>query len=496
VLGGACVTESLWPGYRVSRAAYVLSLLRPRIVRDLALQELGLQLLPRSPSSITPLADGRSLVLGADLAKNQAEIGRFSVRDAEAYPRYEAFLERAASAIEPLLDRPPAVWPPRGAASLGSWLTALRGAASLGRDLPRAVHALLAPARELLEEWFESEPLRATLATDGAIGAFAGPSTPGTGYVLFHHVMGSLGGARGVWAYVRGGMGALSDALAAAAHRSGATLRTDAEVTRLLVRDGRVSGVVLASGEEIVADAVACSTDLARALNWIHDRDVLPDELVRAAAQIDYRSPVFKLNLALGELPRFRMTDRAEAPPLCGTIHIGSPDLDSLEIAHAQAVAGELSERPVVELTIPSTLDPTLAPPGRYVASVFAQYAPALPASDPRWPALRAQMQSRVVGLIEELAPGFSRSIEHVEVLAAPDLEAIFGLTGGNIFQGAMTPHRLYFLRPMPGWSDYRTPVAGLYLCGAATHPGGGVMGACGRNAALELLTDLRRISR
>ena len=491
-LGGACVSEPLWPGYRVSRAAYVVSLLRPRIVRELGLLQLGLELLPRTPSSFTPLDDGRSLLLGRDLGQNLAEIRRFSERDAARYASYEAFLERVAAAFEPLLDLPPAGWPPRSLRGVAAGWAALRAAFALGRELPEATRTLLAPARALLEEWFESEPLRATLATDAAIGAFAAPSTPGTGYVLFHHVMGSLGGARGVWAYVRGGMGALSDALASAGQRAGARVRTAASVARIRVRAGRTVGVTLESGEELEADFVACSTDLARLLALLEPGTELPEPFRAAAARIDYRSPVFKLNLALAALPRFRVRDR-DAAALRGTIHVGTPDLDSIERAHADARDGRLSERPLVELTIPSTLDPSLAPEGKHVASVFAQYAPALPAGDPAWPTLRAQMQSRVIGLVEELAPGFADSIEHAEVLASPDLESIFGLTGGNIFHGAMTPDRLYFLRPLAGASDYRLPVAGLYLCGSAAHPGGGVMGAPGRNAALEMLSDLKR---
>jgi phytoene dehydrogenase-like protein len=492
LVGGACVGETLWPGYCVSRAAYVVSLLRPCIVRDLGLHQLGVELLPRTPSSFTPLADGRSLLLGRDLAQNLAEIRRFSTRDAERFASYEAFLERVASAFDTLLDLPPATWPVRSRRAMLAWVYALRAGLSLGRELPEATRALLAPARTLLEEWFESEPLRATLATDAAIGAFAAPSTPGTGYVLFHHVMGSAGGARGVWAYVRGGMGALSEALASAAKRAGASVRTGASVAQIRVRDGRAAGVVLENGEELAADAVACSTDLARMFTLLDEPSALPPAFVRALQRIDYRSPVFKLNLALGTLPRFRANGRDDSA-LRGTIHVGTPDLDSIERAHADARDGKLSERPLVELTIPSTLDPTLAPAGKHVASVFAQYAPALDASDARWPALRAQMLQRVVALVEEVAPGFAAAIEHAEVLAAPDLESIFGLTGGNIFHGAMTPDRLYFMRPVPGFTEYRLPLADLYLCGSAAHPGGGVMGAPGRNAALEMLADLRR---
>ncbi len=486
LLGGACVTESLWPGYRVSRAAYVLSLLRPAIARELELERHGLRLLPRSPASITPLPDGRSLVLGAGAAHDVAEIARFSKRDAEHWPEFERALERVAAAVEPLLDDAPpslAGFAPR---NLARWARLARAGLRLGRDIPETLRLLVGPARALLEEHFESEPLRATLATDAIIGAFASPATPGTGYVLFHHVMGTLGGQRGVWAYVEGGMGRLSDALAAAAREAGAELRTDSEVAAIHCRDGRVRGVSLASGETLDAEIVVSGMDLARTATLVDDA-TLAAEFPRA----DQRSPVVKLNLALGALPRFRVRDR-ESLPLGGTIHIGPVDLDGIERAFGDAAAGRVSELPVVELTLPSVLDPTLAPPGKHVASIFAQYAPVLAADDARWPSLRDEMCARVLGAIESLAPGFTASIEQVEVLAAPDLERVFGLTGGNIFHGAMTPDRLLFLRPSARLAPYRTAVDGLWLCGAATHPGGGVMGACGRNAAREILRTVR----
>ncbi|MFQ5514207.1 MAG: phytoene desaturase family protein [Myxococcota bacterium] len=491
-LGGACITEELWPGYRVSRAAYVLSLFRPRIVRELELARHGLQLLPRTPASFTPLPDGRSLVLGSELEANVAEIRRFSEHDAQVYPAYEALLERIASAVEPTLDAPPPELPIRRPRDLASWWLGLRGALRLGSDFPRALRLLLGPARELLEEHFDSEPLRSTLATDAVIGAFAGPSSPGTGALLFHHVMGSLGGRRGVWAYVRGGMGGLTTALERAARALGVSIRPDAAV-RLLRSDGpAVTGVVLESGEELDADVVASSLDPARTFGALDEGAELPEGFHRALAGIDYRSPVLKLNLALRTLPRFRADERDEQV-LGGTIHLGPLDLDGLERAFEDARRDRGSERPVIELTIPSVLDPTLAPPGRHVASIFAQYAPALPTNDPRWPAIRDRMRDRILATVDELAPGFSSSIEALELLAPPDLEREFGLTGGNIFQGAMTPDRMLFLRPVAGWSRYRTPLRGLYLCGAAAHPGGGVMGAPGRNAALEILHRPRR---
>jgi phytoene dehydrogenase-like protein len=495
LLGGACVTEELWPGFRVSRAAYVAGLLRPQLVRELKLGARGLSLLRREPSSYTPLPDGPGLLLGSDPASNQRAIAHFSPRDAERYPEYEAFLDRVARALEPALD----VTPPDPARLRATDLPLLArlgaGAWRLRGDLARALRLLLAPARSSLEEWFESEPLRGTLATDAVIGAWASPSTPGTGYVLFHHVMGETGGARGVWAYVKGGMGALSDALAAAARAEGAQIRTDAPVRRVLLTNGRASGVLLEDGSEITARTVVSNADPHRTLLGLVGRDALAADVLAALEALDFRSPSVKLNLALDALPRFRgVTQGAPgsgaAPEHRGTIHLGARTLDELDAAFESAQQGRLPERPMVELTLPSAVDDTLAPPGRHVASMFVQYAPWQPLGS-SWEAERDTFADRCIAMVEEVAPGFAASVLERELLAPPDLERIFGLTGGNIFHGAMGLDRLLFMRPLPGWAQYRTPVPGLYLCGAGTHPGGGVMGACGRNAAHQILRDL-----
>jgi phytoene dehydrogenase-like protein len=493
-VGGACVTEETWPGYRVSRAAYVAGLLRPAVVEELGLAARGLRLLRRAPSSFTPLPDGRGLLLGPDPDLCRREIARFSARDAEAYPRYEALLDRAARAFEPLLDAPPPD-PARLRLRDAPLLAGLaRGAFGLRRDLARVTRLLLAPARDTLAAWFESEPLRATLATDALIGAWAAPSTPGTGYVLFHHVMGETGGARGVWAYVAGGMGALSDAIAGAARAAGAEIRTAAPVASIDVERGRVRGVTLADGSACAAPLVASCADPARTLLGLVGAAALPETLAAELATLDFRSPVVKINLALDRLPAFRGRSGpagAAGPEHQGTIHVGANDLDALERSFADAAAGRLPERPMVELTIPSALDPTLAPDGRHVASLFVQHVP--PGIErERWARERDAFADRVLALVDEVAPGFSASVLHRDVLGPPELEDVFALTGGNIFHGAMTLDRLLFLRPVPGWARYRTPVAGLWLCGAGTHPGGGVMGACGRNAAREILRDRR----
>lgn len=493
-VGGACVTEELWPGYRISRAAYVAGLLRPAVVAELGLPGHGLHLLRRDPSSFTPLPDGRGLLLGSDPALCRREIARFSARDAEAYPRYEALLDRAARAFEPLLDAPPPDPARLRAADLPLLARLARGAFGLRRDAARVARLLLAPARDTLTAWFESEPLRATLATDALIGAWAAPSTPGTGYVLFHHVMGETGGARGVWAYVAGGMGALSEAIAGAARAAGAEILTGAPVASIDVHDGHVRGVTVADGRSFEAPLVVSGADPAHTLLGLVGAKALPAEITRELATLDFRSPVVKINLALDRLPVFRggpPAAQGPGPEHAGTIHVGTHDLDALERSFAQAAGGRLAERPMIELTLPSALDPSLAPAGRHVASLFVQHVPPALARE-RWARERDGFADRVLALVDEVAPGFSASVLHRDVLGPPELEEVFGLTGGNLFHGAMTLDRLLFLRPLPGWARYRTPIAGLWLCGAGTHPGGGVMGACGRNAAREILRSRR----
>ena len=489
VLGGACVTEELWPGYRVSRAAYVAGLLRPAVLRELDLPARGLRLLRRSPSSFTPLPDGRGLLLGPDAALCHESIRRFSERDAARYPDYEAFLDRIARVLEPSLDAPPPDPARPRARDLGGLARLAVSAWRVRADLPRALALLLGPARTALEGWFESEPLRATLATDAVIGAWAPPSAPGTGYVLFHHVMGQTHGERGVWAYVEGGMGRLIDAMADAATSAGAEIRRECPVTAIDVEGGRARGVTLEDGTTLEAPIVASSADPRVTLLSLVGSECLPDAVRRDLEALDFRSGSVKINLALDRLPRFRGGGAAPGPEHSGTIHVGSPDLDAIEQAFESARRGDLPERPVVELTLPSALDSSLAPEGHHVASMFVQYAPRALA-DSRWPQARDALADRACALVDEVAPGFSDSVIHREVLAPPDLERIFGLTGGNIFHGAMSLDRLLFLRPLPGMARYRTPIRGLYLCGAGTHPGGGVMGACGRNAAREILRD------
>jgi phytoene dehydrogenase-like protein len=487
VVGGACVTEETFPGFKVSTAAYVNSLFRKEIIRDLKLGDYGLALLERNPSSFTPFPDRRYLLMGPDAELNRREIGKFSRRDAEAYPKYEAMLERVAAVIEPtLLRTPPNVVRP-GLRDLWSLLQTSRAFRRLGPGMGEAVEILTGAARPILDRWFESEELKATLATDAVIGAMASPSVPGTAYVLFHHVMGETNGKRGVWSYVRGGMGGLTQALAAAARDLGVEIRCNAEVARILLRDRAVRGVALKSGDEFHAPVVASNADARVTFTRLLSPEELPAEFAQAVERINYDSASLKINVALEALPDFSACPGVTpGPPHRGTIHI-CPDQDYIERAFDEAKYGRPSQDPVLECTIPSAVDPTVAPPGKHLMSMFIQYAPYKLAGT-TWDQLRDTFADRCFDLLEEYAPNFKRSVIARQVLTPLDLERTFNLTGGNIFQGSMLLHQLASFRPVPGYAGYRTPVRGLYLCGAAAHPGGGVMGTAGANAAREIL--------
>lgn len=488
LVGGACVTEeNVFPGFKVSTAAYVNSLFRKEIVRDLKLDQYGFSVLERSPSSFTPFPDGRYLLLGPDADLNTREIGKFSVRDAEAYPKYEKMLERVADLIEPTLVMTP---PDMAHPSFGDlWKLWKLGSSArkLGGALGEAVEILTGAARPILDRWFESEQLKVTLATDAIIGAFASPSTPGTAYVLFHHVMGETNGKRGVWGYVRGGMGGLTQALAKAAQQLGVEIRTEAEVARILVRNNTVTGVALVNGDEFEARVIASNADAHVTFEKLLDPQLLPPDFAAAVSRISYDSASLKINVALSELPDFRAYPGTQSGPQHrGTIHI-SPDLDYLERAFDDAKYGRPSQSPILECTIPSVVDPTVAPPGKHLMSMFIQYAP-YKLREGTWDELRESFADRCFDLLNEYAPNFRRSVIARQVLTPLDLERTFALTSGNIFQGAMTLNQLFSFRPVTGWAKYRTPVRGLFLCGSAAHPGGGVVGAAGWNAAREIL--------
>jgi phytoene dehydrogenase-like protein len=487
VVGGACVTEEVFPGFKVSTAAYVNSLFRKEIIRDLRLGEHGFEVLERNPSSFSPFADGRYLLLGPDSALNRREIAKFSVRDAENYPKYESMLERVADVIEPtLLMRPPNLLRP-GWRDLWDLFKLGRAFQKMGAGMSEAVEILTGPARTILDRWFESEQLKATLATDAIIGAFAAPSMPGTAYVLFHHVMGETNGKRGVWAYVRGGMGGLTQALARAGKSLGVEIRTEVEVGRILVKSSAAYGVALADGTEIRARVVASNADAHITFNRLLDNRLLPPAFAEAINRINYDSASLKINVALSELPDFTACPGSQpGPQHRGTIHI-CPDQDYIERAYDDAKYGRPSQNPVLECTLPSAVDETIAPPGQHLMSIFVQYAP-YKLREGNWDELKESFADRCFDILNEYAPNFKRSVIARQVLSPLDLERVFALTGGNIFQGAMTLNQLFFLRPVPGFAGYRTPIRGLYLCGSAAHPGGGVIGAAGWNAARTIL--------
>ena len=501
VIGGCSVTEEIAPGYKASIASYVVSLLLPEIVEELELVRHGYKTLPRNPSAFTPFEDGQYLFLGPDQKANYDEIKKFSEKDAKAFAKYEALLERVAERIEPLMNkRTPDLLPLPSSwrkASLKKCLSDLKigwetqkAMKSLGDELPEAIELMTGNAKTILDRWFESDELKGTLATDAIIGSFQPYSAPGSAYVLLHHVMGEAGGARGVWAYVEGGMGALADAIAASAKEKGVEIRTNAAIEEIQVTDGQVAGVRLEGGEVVEATRVASSVDPHLTFEKMMDPAHLPSNFLQAVKRIDYSSASLKINLAVSELPNFTcLPGNSEVGPQHrGTIHIGATP-DYLERAYDDAKYGRPSQRPIVEMTIPTSVDKTLAPEGHHILSLFVQYAP-YELAEGTWEDIKEEFADRCIAEIARFAPNVPDSILHRQILTPVDLERIFGLTGGNIMQGSMSLNQLGPMRPVPGWSDHRTPIAGLYICGAASHPGGGVMGSCGKNAATEILKD------
>ncbi len=492
VLGGACVTEEVFPGYKVSTAAYLCSLFRQRIVDELRLADFGYHVYPKDPAYFSPFPDGRYLFLWQDRKRSLEEIARFSERDARRYPEYEDLLGRLADFVEPLLLTAPPNLHTRSPRELwGLAGLALRALRLNSRELATFIKIMTASVRDFLDEWFESEELKTALATDGVIGTNAGPYSPGTAYVLFHHSMGGVGGVRGLWGFVRGGMGGIAAALAAAARSHGAEIKTGAEVERILVKDGRALGVVLAGGEEVRARAVLSNADPKRTFLKLVGREHLDEDFAREIERIKMQGCSLKINLALGELPDFKAYPGAKlGPQHRGTIHI-CPSLDYIERAWDDAKFGRPSANPMLEITIPTAYEPELAPPGKHIMNIFVQYAP-YRLSRGSWRELRDEYADRIIDLLSEYVPNIKSAIIHRQVLTPLDLEETFGLTGGNIFHGEMSLDQLFFMRPRPGWARYRTPIAGLYLCGAGAHPGGGVMGAAGYNAAREVLRSLK----
>ena len=487
LVGGCAVTEELWPGYRVSTAAYLASLLQERIVRELDLPRFGYQVDAKDPAFFSPFPDGRHLFFWQDEQRTLEEIAKFSKRDADRFPAYEAYLERLARVVESLLLVTPPEFPPRGVGDLIDYLKLLARFRGLNRqDTIALVKIFTMSATDLLDEWFESDQIKVTLATDAVIGANGGPRSQGTAYILLHHVMGSVGGKRGLWGFVRGGMGAVSEAISAAARSHGTQIRTNASVSRIEVRAGRAHSVVLEGGEEIEAGIIASNLDPKRTFLGLIDAKELPPEFTERIRTFRSEGTSCKINLALNGLPNFRALPGAPAPQHKATMHI-CPSVEYVERAWDDAKYGRPSQSPLLEMTVPTMYDSTLAPPGKHVMGIFLQYAP-YTLAEGTWDELREPFADRVFDIIDEYAPGFRSLIEHKQVLTPLDLERRFGITGGNIFHGEMSLDQMFVMRPAPGAARYRTPINGLFLCGSGAHPGGGVMGAPGYNAAREML--------
>jgi phytoene dehydrogenase-like protein len=487
LLGGCAVTEEIWPGYKVSTGAYLTSLLQERIIRDLDLERHGYRVDAKDPAFFSVFPDGRHFFMWQDRAKTLAEIAKFSPRDAERYPAYEDQLERLSQVVEGLLLTTPPPFPPAGLGDYVEYLKLAGRMRGLGpRDLVALVKVFTMSAAEFLDEWFESEQVKVTLATDGVIGANGGPRSPGTAYILLHHCMGGVAGHRGLWGFVRGGMGAVSEAIASSARSKGAEIRTNAPVAKVLVRNGRACGVVLENGDEIEAAQVASNLDPKITFLRLLDPSEPEHPFVTAIRHFRIEGTSCKINLALNGLPEFTAYPGAPGPHHGATMHI-CPSIEYVERAWDDAKYGRPSDRPLLELTIPTMYDPSLAPPGKHIMGIFLQYAP-YTLREGTWDQLRDPFGDRVIDLIAEYAPNIRNIVEHRQVLTPLDLERRFGITGGNIFHGEMSLDQMFVMRPVAGWARYRTPVPGLYLCGSGAHPGGGVMGAPGYNCAREML--------
>lgn len=487
LVGGCAVTEEIWPGYRVSTASYLTSLLQEKVIRDLELERFGYKVDAKDPAFFSPFPDGRYMFMWQDANKTLQEIAKFSKKDAERYPAYEEHLEKLAAVVESLLLVTPPEFPPQGLGDYAEWLKLSGRMRGLGRkELVGLVKIFTQSAADMLDDWFESEELKVTLATDGVIGANGGPRSAGTAYILMHHCMGGVAGKRGLWGFVRGGMGAVSESIAASARNKGAEIRCNAHVRQLLVRDGRVTGVVLDNGEEVSAPVVASNLDPIITFLKLTEERHLPGDFVQQMRRYRSEGTSCKVNLALSGLPDFTMLPGTPGPQHRATMHI-CPSIEYVERAWDDAKYGKPSQKPLLEMTVPTTYDSSLAPDGKHIMGIFLQYAP-YTLKGTTWEQEREPFFQRIVGLIEEYAPNIRNIIDHYQILTPYDLEQRFHITGGNIFHGEMSLDQMFVMRPLAGWARYKTPIKGLYLCGSGAHPGGGVMGAPGHNAAREIL--------
>ena len=490
-IGGAAVSRELYPGFTYSNCSYVCSLMRPEIMRDLDLPRHGLQVIPFE-GSVTMTADGGYFASYLDHEQNRREMARFSPRDAEAYDDYSAEVLRQCRFIkDTLLMTPPdpTSLKPRD----------LRTLADLGRRFAAMGESWMADTvrfwtmscADFLDQYFESDVIKGHLAGSSIIGTALGPCSPGSAYVLLHHYMGEVDGNIGAWGYARGGMGAVSRSLASAFETAGGTIRTGCEVERIIVRGGRAIGVALADGEEIHARRVVSNMDVKRTFLTCMDAADLPADFRRRVEHFKIRGSSGKLNIALDGLPSFPAIPE-DCPARRGDMHV-SDSIEYLERGYDDYKSGTWSRRPYVDMMIPSLTDPTMAPPGKHFMSVFVQYVPPKIHGRDWTDADRDGFRDTVIDRIAEFSPDFKDLILHAEVRTPRELEAEVGLTEGNIFQGELTLDQLLFNRPVPGYAQYRAPVKNLYMCGSSTHPGGGVMGAPGANAAREIIRDAGR---
>src|SRR5215510_11343458 len=490
VLGGAAVTEEVFPGFKFSVASYVVSLLRPEIIRDLDLPRHGLEILPLD-GTFTPMPTGDYLWRVNDHAKTRLEIARHSKLDAEAYDEYGKAMVEMNRFVKPILSM--TAPDPTSLAVKG-----LRDLLSIARrfqklpleDKYNQLQLMMMSAADFLDEWFETDVLKATMSASGIIGTFLGVRSPGTAYVLLHHYMGEIDGAFRSWGLVRGGTGAISNAIANAAREAGTEIRTEVPIAKIIVENGQARGVAFENGDEVRAHVVASSVDPRLTFMKMVGSEHLPSDFVEDVRRYKFRGSSGKVNLALDGLLNFKSLP-GEGPHLRGAISI-SPSVEYMERAYDDAKYGRYSRRPYIDIVIPSLTDPSVAPPGKHVMSCFVQYAPYKLAPGLHWDTEKEKFGDTVIDTIAEYAPNIRDIILHRQVVSPLDLEREFGLTEGNIFQGELSLEQLFFLRPVAGWAQFRTPIKNLYMCGSATHPGGGIMGAPGRLSALEILKDIK----
>ena len=487
VLGGAAVTEEIFPGFKFSVCSYVVSLLRPEIIRELDLARHGLEILPLD-GTFTPMPNGDYLWRVNDHGQTRREIARHSKVDAEAYDEFGKAMLQMCKFVKPILAMTPPDPTTLNPRELMKLLFLGRRFQGLSEDDKyNQVQLMTMSAVDFLDQWFETDVLKATMSASGIIGTFLGVRSPGTAYVLLHHYMGEIDGAFRAWGFARGGTGAISNAIADAAREAGVEIRTRAGIAKILVNKGTAVGVVLENGDEIYGKVISSSLDPNMTFRKLLQADQLPPDFLASIERYKFRGCSAKVNLALAGLPSFKCLQGA-GPHLRGAISI-SPSVDYMERAYDDAKYGEYSKRPYMDIVIPSLTDPSVAPPGKHVMSCFVQYAPYHLANG-TWDEKREAFGDTVVETLSEYAPNLKDIIIGRQVVTPLDLEREWGLTEGNIFQGELSLEQLFFLRPVPGWAQYRAPIKNLYMCGSATHPGGGIMGAPGRLAANEILKD------